>query len=98
MIEDFINSLPDLVDKVKVEFATELVNVARDNTPVRTGQMRDSWQVEVAEDIVIRNTAPHAGFVEYGTVKMAPRAPLGRAIAQAPQLLEAVVRRNSNGT
>lgn len=54
-------------------------------TPVLTGALRAGWSVERAGDghYRVSNGVRYAGYVEYGTSKMAPRAMLGRALAGA---------------
>lgn len=44
-------------------------------TPVDTGKLKSSWQLRLeGGGLRIKNEAPYAGFVEFGTRKMAPRA------------------------
>ena len=51
------------------------------NTPVDTGRLANSWRVSVGDRImVISNPTPYAGFVEYGTRKMAARNMLGKSV------------------
>lgn len=56
-------------------FAEESVARIKRRTPSVTGTLRDGWQSSVTSDsITISNDVPYAGFVEYGTNKVAPRA------------------------
>jgi hypothetical protein len=44
-------------------------------TPIDTGLLKSDWQVKLeGQGLRITNNAPYAGFVEFGTRKMAPRA------------------------
>jgi len=54
-------------------------------TPVMTGALRAGWSVQRVGDghYAVSNGVRYAGYVEYGTSKMAPRAMLGRALAGA---------------
>jgi Bacteriophage HK97-gp10, putative tail-component len=54
-------------------------------TPVLTGALRAGWRVRRVGDghYAVSNGVRYAGYVEYGTSKMAPRAMLGRALAGA---------------
>lgn len=54
------------------EAADYVLGVAKSMVPVRTGELRDSGASEVRETLktvtgVIKFTAKHAGYVEYGT-------------------------------
>lgn len=43
-------------------------------TPVDTSRLKNSWKLKLeGNGIRINNDTPYAGFVEFGTVKMAPR-------------------------
>lgn len=61
--------------------------------PVRTGHLRDSWFSRVEAEphaiiLVFGATAHYAIFVEFGTIHMAPRAPIRRTAEQlAPTVL-----------
>lgn len=61
-----------------LKFGLKLV---KSNTPIKTGRMKSSWNATL-EGYGIRwsNDAPYASFVEGGTRRMAPRAPLAKAI------------------
>lgn len=44
-------------------------------TPVDTGKLKSDWKVKLeGQGLRITNAAPYAGFVEFGTVKMAARS------------------------
>jgi len=48
---------------------------------------------ELGDVIYIINSTPYGRFVEYGTSKMAPRSFVRSTIADAPQVVNATVRR-----
>ena len=59
---------------VNLTYAMKVRDTARDLVPFDTGRLHDSIAVVdrgLATDIVA--DAPYAGFVEFGTVRMAPR-------------------------
>jgi HK97 gp10 family phage protein len=67
------------------ETAQRVADTAQANTPVVTGRMAASWEVQQGDDPAtsfVVNTAPYSRFVEYGTRYMTAEAPLGRALAQ----------------
>lgn len=60
------------------EFAALTV---RSRTPVDTGRLKSQWNFDISGNgIRFKNSTPYAGFVEYGTSKMAPRAMLTRSL------------------
>lgn len=53
----------------------------RANTPVKTGHLRASWDVNKSDrGLRITNSAKYAIYVELGTSRMAPRAMLARSL------------------
>jgi hypothetical protein len=48
---------------------------------------------ELGDTIYILNNTPYGPFVEYGTVKMAPRSFVRSTVGLAPQVVNATVRR-----
>jgi len=77
-----------LEDEVVVEMNTMTTNIfldAQANTPIgETGNLKRSWVLNTAsdpkEEAYVENTAHYAGYVEYGTHEMAPRAMMTNAI------------------
>jgi len=58
-------------------------NLLPKNTPVDTGILARSWRVSVGDRIMtIANPTPYAGFVEYGTSRMAARGMLAKSIPE----------------
>lgn len=81
--------------RFKQEFGMEFKQRLEDKTPVMTGEMRDGWGFEMKQsDIEIYNTAPHASFVEYGTEKMTPRAPLRRTLLEKDDIAQVAANRS----
>lgn len=55
--------------------------VVRARTPVDTGELKGSWTARLeGNGIRWSNSAPYAGFVEFGTRKMEPRAMLTNSL------------------
>lgn len=76
------------VDEARVETAEEVGVTAQRNAPVRTGELRDSMQVEHEGNVSrVGFTAPHAGFVEFGTSRMASQPYLIPAAWQGKETL-----------
>lgn len=64
--------------KATAKYALPLI---QGDTPVRTGLMRRSWRISAGDrSLKITNSAPYAGFIEYGTTKITPRRPLGKNV------------------
>jgi len=64
------------------EFADEVVTVAQEIVPVKTGRLRDSIKAKVAgTGRYIEAGALYAEFVEFGTSKMVARPYLAPAVA-----------------
>jgi len=67
------NVTPEVRDAMKEvrEFAQSLIE---SRTPVDTGEMRSRWQVSTGDRLLsIINPTYYAGFVEFGTRRMAAR-------------------------
>ena len=71
----------------KKEWAFEFLERVRARTPVRTGALQEGWGFKPRlESIDIYNVEDYAGYVEYGTEKMAPRAMLRTTLLEAEQI------------
>ena len=69
----FVN-LGTRLRRFKQEFAVEMLERIRARTPVETGALKGGWgQTQRQEGFDIWNTQDYAGYVEYGTIHMAPR-------------------------
>jgi len=54
--------------KALLEASAKLVSQTAQNTPVKTGQLKSSWQADVKENVVtIGSTVEHSIWVEFGT-------------------------------
>jgi len=76
-IRNVAENLKDDLARILIEEATEAVSIARTLVPVKTGRLQDSigivsWSPEELQ-IIAGASAPYAGFVEFGTVKMHAR-------------------------
>ena len=88
-IDKFLVQLDTNRRRLKEEFGVELLERTRQRTPVRTGALLGGWGFTVKKDsIEIYNTQDYAGFVEYGTIYMAPRAMLRTSLMEADQILQ----------
>jgi HK97 gp10 family phage protein len=77
-----------------------ILPIAQENAPYKTGRYKRSLGYEVndakleAQLYSNRKIAPHAHLLEWGTSKMAPRAPLRKAAEEARDKMgDAVARR-----
>lgn len=81
--------------KFKNEWAMEFTERVQARTPVLSGEMQRSWGItQTATDLEIYNTAEHASFVEWGTVHMAPRAPLRTTLQEKDEIAEIAAQRS----
>jgi HK97 gp10 family phage protein len=66
------------------EIASRLRDDARANAPVDTGELRDSIEIHGGKGYrIVRATAPHSFFVEFGTSDTAPQPFMWPAAARA---------------
>lgn len=76
------------IQVINAKVARDLQTDAKRNTPVRTGDLRDGWQmIPVSQwEYWVTNDVEYGPYVEFGTSKMAGRFMLTRAIVRvAPQ-------------
>lgn len=64
------------IDKLAKEKAVDYMdNYLKPATPVKTGNLRDSWQIEQTDkNVKVLTDVDYAHYVEYGTSTAAPRA------------------------
>lgn len=94
-IDKFIVDLDTRLRRFKEEFGMELMERVKQKTPVRTGALRDGWGFEQKrESISVYNTQEYAGYVEYGTEKMAPRAMLRTTLLEKEQIAQVAKERS----
>lgn len=67
-LKAYERSLPQRKQRVEQRTARTAVASIQQRAPVETGELRDSIR---EEDGRVVATAPHAGFVEFGTYRMA---------------------------
>lgn len=61
--------------------AMEIVEEAKVNAPVKTGNLRDSIHYDVdGETVKVGSDVPYAAYVEFGTFKMEPQPYLRPAV------------------
>lgn len=72
---DAVSQLRQRVERLQYTIPLAFVDVVRPNTPIDTGVLRNSWTwaYTPSSKQYIYNDAPYAGYVEFGTDKMAPR-------------------------
>lgn len=91
---DVFEKIQKQLDGMEQHFANEFLARVQRRTPVISGTLRDGWKAEVQPGLItIRNEVPYAGFVEYGTSKMAPRAMLRTTIEEAEQIAAEALRK-----
>ena len=80
--------------KLKTEIGIETVERARARTPVVTGEMQEGWGFTVkATDIEFWNTSDHSVYVEFGTEKMAPQAPMRTTLREMEDIVLVALER-----
>lgn len=90
---DAIVELTDKLQAFKQEFGDAMLERVKELTPVRTGLLQRSWELEVTEDaIILGNPVVYAEFVENGTLKMAPRSMLSTTINEASDIADQILR------
>jgi len=88
-IDKFNIDLDTRLRRFKEEWGVEFLERVRARTPVRTGALQGGWGFDQKkESIDVWNTQEYAGYVEYGTEKMAPRAMLRTTLLEAEQITE----------
>lgn len=67
----------------RVEIAHQVAQLARSTAPVRTGEFRDSIDVESGGDrVAVVNNSERAGYIEYGTSDTPAHATMTNAARQ----------------
>lgn len=88
---NFLKGFEGAVRKAALEAKSYAETQLAAVTPVRTGQLARNWVVSANwTSISMVNNTPYAGFVEYGTRKMAAR-PMATAVA--PRVKDYYLRR-----
>lgn len=93
-IDKFSVSLNTRSRKFIEEFGIELTRRTAEKTPVLTGLMQKSWGfTKKQQGIEVYNTAPYSYWVEFGTEKMAPRAPLRTTLLEHEAIAKVALER-----
>lgn len=75
-----------------------LLEIAQEETPVDSGDLRDAWEVEGGEAILqIKNETPYARVVDVGRTAFAPfpgRHYTRRIRARMPEAIDEAVKRS----
>lgn len=85
-----INSNPtEISDEDWENIVYEVFDIVVENSPVDTGNFKDSWEVnQISNDIFeIINPVEYASFLEDGWSDQAPNGVLGPAIQQLPGII-----------
>jgi len=99
---DKLDVLIKKLDKVRDEFQDECLRRLQDYSPVRTGLLRDSWQVTYNADSGVLNFENdaqneqgdyYAPFVEFGTYKMPGAFMATRVQGEADGILQLALRK-----
>ena len=80
------------IGKIVTDTGTKLRKDARRFAPVETGLLRKSWTKKnkgkgVDRKVIIENKVPYGGFVEFGTIRMAPRRMLSKAVMRSNRFM-----------
>lgn len=84
--------------KVAENLATLMMQRIKGRSPVDTGRFKGSWEKTVAQDgsrITIDNPVPYAGYLEFGTPKMAPFAPVRTTLLELDSLIAQALSGNT---
>lgn len=94
-IDQFNIDLNTRLRNFKKEWALEFLERVRARTPVLTGALKDGWGFNMKQQSIdIWNTQDYAGYVEYGTEKMAPRAMLRTTLLESEQIAQVAKERS----
>jgi hypothetical protein len=90
-MQNELEQVNDSISKLVERYVEEVINRTKMKTPVDTGKLRDSWIGTSQEtQCIFENSQPYAGFVEYGTVKMAPVGMLTTTLNESEQILQSL--------
>lgn len=88
--------LPDYGELVQ-EVAQEIKQRVQRRTPVRTGNARDGWEVQIeGSSARITNEVEYVHFLENGTYKMAPFYMVRTTMQEVPQIIAEAMRKQQN--
>lgn len=94
-LDQLVVRLKTNLRRYKEEFGVELLERTRARTPVLSGALRGGWGfVQKKESIEIYNTKDYAGYVEFGTSRMAPRAMLRTSLSEAQEISDIALKKS----
>jgi hypothetical protein len=83
------------VGKIPQAFADEFVKRVKERSPVRTGLLKESWDMQVKPGVLeLRNKAtneegqPYTSYVEWGTYKQAPVLMISTTVLEKQDILK----------
>jgi len=92
-VPELTNRFIKAANEARVETIEEVGNIAQQNAPVRTGELRDSKVTEHTENAsLVTFTAPHFLFVEFGTYKMAANPFFLAAVVRAKDIFRKKIK------
>lgn len=70
--------------EIKVqEVSADVLNAAKQNTPVKSGNARKHWTAKTTKNgFVVENKVPYIGRLEAGASRQAPRGIIGPTLTQ----------------
>ena len=82
MLESIASTLLDTVGDSMDQLGQDILDMSEQIVPVRTGYLKSclGYDQPSSLEIIMKDTAPYAAYVEWGTSKMAPRYYLTDAI------------------
>jgi HK97 gp10 family phage protein len=88
LTKETVKDLKKDIQNIVTDTGTHVKRKARLYTPVDTGLLRSSWKKKSSgsgfkRKVVISNDVFYGVFVEFGTIRMAPRRMLKRAVMSA---------------
>jgi hypothetical protein len=99
-LDQFLMKIKQL-EKLPKAFADEFKKRVTDRSPVRTGLLKDSWDIQVKPGVLeLRNKAtneegqPYTAYVEFGTYKQAPVLMISTTLLEKNDILK-VAKKNT---
>ena len=83
-IEQLMEHYPEAVSSALIRIAERVLNTSNTLVPVRTGFLKSSMgtRQDSTFQVTLYANAPYAGYVEFGTKRMAARLFMTRALEQ----------------
>ena len=94
---NILKKLKNVDDMFADEFGKEYLKRVKEKTPVRSGTLRDGWEVKTPNnDVVVENNVPYADYVENGTEHMAGAFMAKVTASETGEIIKVVERRIKN--